>query len=269
MKPVVLRRLLVAFIPLLPALDAIAADPGITPSSILIGQTGVFSGPVAEPALQYRSGAQLYFDAVNARGGVAGRKIKLVSYDDKFDPKLAAENTKKLLGEDKVFALFGYIGTGAIVASMPQINEHRIPVVGALSGSDGLRDPKMNLIFHTRASYLAETDKMVEQLKSTGVKSIAVVYQDDPFGKAGLKSAQGAFERQGVKPAIEASVDMGKLDALGPTIEQVARSQPGAIIMITAGKASTAFIKSYLKTGSRPQFFGVSVLSAKALLADL
>lgn len=251
------------------ALPAAAADPGLTPGSILIGQTGVFSGPVAEPALQYRSGAQLYFDAVNAKGGVHGRKIKLLSYDDKFDPKLAAENTRKLLVEDKVFALFGYIGTGAIVASIPQINEHRIPVVGALSGSDGLRDPKMNLIFHTRASYLAETDKMVEQLKSTGVKSIAVVYQDDPFGKAGLKSAQGAFERQGVKPAIEAPIDMSKLDALGPTTAKVAQSQPGAIILITAGKASTAFIREYLKTGARPQFFGVSVLSAKALLADL
>lgn len=269
-----LARLRTAFVPLLlialcRALAAGAADPGITPGSILIGQTGVFSGPVAEPALQYRAGAQLYFDTANAKGGVHGRKIKLQSYDDKFDPKLAAENTRKLLGEDKVFALFGYIGTGAIVASMPQINEHRIPVIGALSGSDGLRDPKMNLIFHTRASYLAETDKMVEQLKSTGVKSIAVVYQDDPFGKAGLKSAQGAFERQGVKPAIEAPIDMSKLDALGPTAARVAQNQPGAIILITAGKASTAFIREYLRTGARPQFFGVSVLSAKALLADL
>lgn len=268
MKPAV-ARLIAALIPYLSAFCASAADPGITPGSILVGQTGVFSGPVAEPALQYRAGAQLYFDAVNAKGGVAGRKIKLLSYDDKFDPKLAAGNTRKLLDEDKVFALFGYIGTGAIVASMPQVNEHRIPVVGALSGSDGLRDPKMNLIFHTRASYLAETDKMVEQLKSTGVKSIAVVYQDDPFGKAGLKSAQGAFERQGVKPAVEAAIDMSKLDALGPTAAKVAQSQPGAIILITAGKASTAFIREYLKTGQRPQFFGVSVLSAKALLADL
>lgn len=245
------------------------AETGVTAGSIVLGQTGVFSGPVAEPALQYRAGAQFYFDEVNAKGGIAGRKIKLVSYDDKFDPKLAAENTRKLLDEDKVFALFGYIGTGAIVASLPQINEHRIPVVGALSGSDGLRDPKLNLIFHTRASYGAETGKMVEQLTSTGVKSIAVVYQDDPFGKAGLKSAQGAFAKFNIKPAIEAPIDMSKLDALATTTAQVAKTHPGAIIMITAGKASTAFIREYLKTGERPQFFGVSVLSAKALLADL
>lgn len=262
------RKVLVLSLCLLGAAGA-SAQTGVTSGSIVIGQTGVFTGPVAEPALQYRAGAQIYFDEVNAKGGIAGRKIKLVSYDDKFDPKLAAENTKKLLDEDKVFALFGYIGTGAIVGSMPQIIEHRIPVVGALSGSDGLRDPKMSLIFHTRASYGAETGKMVEQLTSTGVKSIAVVYQDDPFGKAGLKSAQGAFAKYNIKPAIEAPIDMSKLDALGPTTAQVAKTHPGAIILITAGKASTAFIREYLKTGERPQFFGVSVLSAKALLADL
>jgi len=240
-------RLRTAFVPLLlvllcRALPVGAADPGIAPGSILIGQTGVFSGPVAEPALQYRAGAQLYFDAVNARGGIHGRKIKLQSYDDKFDPKLAAENTKKLLNEDKVFSLFGIIGTGATVATMPLATEQAVPVVGALSGADGLRDPKLKLLFHTRASYSDETGKMVEQLTSTGVKSIAVVYQDDPFGKAGLKSAQGAFARQGVKPVIEAAIDMGKLDALGPTVAKVAQSQPGAIIMVTAGKASTAFM---------------------------
>lgn len=268
MQPVYVR-LFAALFSLVTAFPALAADPGVYPGSILIGQTGVFSGPVAEPALQYRAGAQLYFDMTNAKGGVHGRKIKLLSYDDKFDPKLAAENARKLLVEDKVFTLFGIIGTGATAASMPLVNEHRVPVVGSLSGSDGLRDEKLKLLFHTRASYSDETGKMVEQLNSTGVKAIAVVYQDDPFGKAGLKSAQGAFERQRVKPAIETAIDMSKLDALGPTVAKIAQTQPGAIIMITAGKASTAFIREYLKTGARPQFFGVSVLSAKALLADL
>ena len=262
-------RLLAAVVTLSSALCAAAADPGIGPDSILIGQTGVFSGPVAEPALQYRAGAQMYFDAVNARGGVHGRKIRLLSYDDKFDPKLAAENVRRLLVEDKVFTLFGLIGTGATVASLPFIDEHQVPVVGSLSGSDELRDPKIRRLFHTRASYSDETGKMVEQLKTTGVKSIAVVYQDDPFGKAGLKSAQSAFARQGVQPAIEVAIDMNALDALGPVVSAVAQTRPGAIIMVTAGKASTTFIRAYLKTGQRPQFFGVSVLSAKTLLAEL
>jgi ABC-type branched-chain amino acid transport systems, periplasmic component len=191
-----LTRLRTAFFPLLlvalsHVLPAGAADPGITAGSILIGQTGVFTGPVAEPALQYRAGAQIYFDMVNAKGGIHGRKIKLLSYDDKFDPKLAAENARKLLLEDKVFTLFGLIGTGATAASMPLVSEHRVPVVGSLSGSDGLRDQKLKLLFHTRASYSDETGKMVEQLKSTGVKSIAVVYQDDPFGKAGTEVGTG------------------------------------------------------------------------------
>ncbi|MCZ7654431.1 MAG: hypothetical protein M5R42_09365 [Rhodocyclaceae bacterium] len=84
-----------------------------------------------------------------------------------------------------------------------------------------------------------------------------------------MKSAQGAFSRYGLQPVIEAPIDMSKLDALASTTEQIAKTHPGAIIMITAGKASSAFIRAYLKTGERPQFFGVSVLSAKALIADL
>ncbi|MBI3148078.1 MAG: ABC transporter substrate-binding protein [Betaproteobacteria bacterium] len=247
----------------------VTAEKGVSGDTVLIGQTGVFTGPVAEPALQYRVGMQLYFDEVNAKGGVHGRKIKLASYDDQFNPKIAAENTRKLIEEDKVFAMVGYIGTGAVVASMPQINEQRVPIVGALSGDEGLRDPKNKLIFHTRASYGSETDKMVAQLRSTGVQAIAVVYQNDPFGKAGLKSAQAAFARHGVKPTIEAPLDMTKLEALDGTIAAVSKTQPGGIIMITAGKASTAFIRAYLKTGLRPWFFGVSVLSAKALIAAL
>ncbi|KAB2842543.1 MAG: ABC transporter substrate-binding protein [Burkholderiales bacterium] len=250
-------------------LSPAAAERGVSGDTVLIGQTGVFSGPIAEPAVQYRVGMALYFDEVNARGGVHGRKIKLQSYDDKFDPKIAAENTRKLIEEDKVFAMVGYIGTGAIVASLPQITENRVPVIGALSGEEGLRDPKMKMIFHTRGSYGAETDKMVEQLISTGVKSIAVVYQDDAFGKAGLRSAQGAFARRNLKPVIEAPIDMSKLDALDGLVASVAKSQPGGIIMVTAGKASTAFIRAYLKSGQRPWFFGVSVLSAKALFAAL
>ncbi len=246
-----------------------SAEKGVSADTVLVGQTGVFSGPIAEPAVQYRAGMQIYFDEINARGGIHGRKIKLQSYDDKFDPKIAAENTKKLIEEDKVFAMVGYIGTGAIVASMPQISENRVPIVGALSGDEGLRDPKIRMIFHTRGSYGAETDKMVEQLTSTGVKSIAVVYQDDPFGKAGLKSAQAAFARRSLKPVIEAPIDMSKLDALDGLVANVSKTQPGGIIMVTAGKASTAFIRAYLKSGQRPWFFGVSVLSAKALFTAL
>jgi len=245
------------------------AEKGVTADTILVGQTGVFSGPIAEPALAYRAGMQIHIDEINARGGVHGRKIKLQSYDDKFDPKIAAANTKKLIEEDKVFAMVGYIGTGAVVASMPLINENRIPIVGALSGDEGLRDPKNKMLFHTRGGYGTETDKMVEQMATTGVKNIAVVYQDDAFGKAGLKAAQAAFARRNLKPVIEAPLDMTKLDALDGMVATVAKTQPGGIIMVTAGKASSAFIRAYLKSGQKPWFFGVSVLSAKALFSTL
>ncbi len=246
-----------------------AADPGVTANSVTIGQTGVFSGPSAGPALQYRAGAQIFFDALNAKGGIYGRKIQLVSYDDKFDAKLGAANTKMLLEKDKVFAFFGYVGTGSIMASMPMINAHHIPVIGAVSGTEVIRGSNMGLIFHTRASYANEIEKMLIQLKTTGVSNIAVVYEDDPFGKAGMQSAKIAFERQRVNPVIEQPFDVSKLDALGPVAEKVAKLQPTVIILITAGKPTTAFIKAYLKTGAPTQFFGISVISAETLVADL
>lgn len=250
--------------------SAQAAAPGITSDEVRIGQTGVFSGPMAEPALQAREGARLYFGLVNARGGVAGRQIKLVSYDDKFDAKIGAANTRKLLTEDKVFALFHMVGAGSVAASMPLINEHQVPVIGVMSGAEALRGPKMNLIYHTRASYTEEVAKMVQHLKTTGVQPIAVVYQDDPFGRLGLKSAQAAFERHGVKPVAEVPIDVTQLGQIGQTtVAQLLKSEPRAIIMITAGKPSSAFIAAYLKSGARPQFFGVSVLSSKDLRADL
>lgn len=243
--------------------------PGVFPEKVRIGQTGVFSGPVAEPGIQYRAGAQLYFDETNAQGGVYNRKIELVSYDDRFDPSVAAENTQRLIEDDQVFVMFGFIGTGATMGSYPKLREHRIPVVGVLSGADGLRTTDFDLLYHTRASYLAEIEKMVEHLKTMGTTQIALVYQDDPFGRAGLSSARNAFERQEVTPVIEAPIDMSALDNLRPVAAQVAERQPPAIIMITAGRASTAFISAYQEMGLYTQFFGVSVLSANDLIANL
>lgn len=263
-----IRKFLVSVF-LITGFPAWAVDPGVTANSVTIGQTGVFSGPSAGPALQFRVGAQIFFDALNAKGGIYGRKIQLISHDDKFNPKLGAENTQTLLEKNKVFALFGYVGTGSIMASMPLVNEHHVPIVGAMAGTEVLRGTNMGLIFHTRASYANEIEKMLIQLKTTGVSNIAVVYEDDPFGKAGMQSAKIAFERQGVKPLIEQPFDVSKLDALGPVAEKVAKRQPTVIILITAGKPTTAFIQAYLKTDAPAQFFGISVISAEALVADL
>lgn len=243
------------------------AEPGIGNSSIQIGQSVVLSGPLAENGVNYTNGIKLHLDQINAKGGVHGRKISLTTLDDAYDPKRAVQNTQKLIGEDKVFALFGYAGTGAAMAVLPLVEKAQIPFIAPYSGADVLRQPN-HWLFHVRASYGDEMLKMVEQLVTVGVKDIAVTYQDDNFGKAGLKSAEEALVRFKLKAVATAPIDTTSFDGKKPA-EAIAKAKPGAIIMATAGKASVAFIREYLKTGQHPQFFGLSVVSATQLRKEL
>lgn len=242
---------------------AARAEPGVDAGSIRIGQSVVLSGPMAENGVNYTNGIKLHLDQVNARGGVHGRKIDLATLDDAYDPKRTALNTQKLIEENKVFALLGYAGTGGAMAALPLVEKAQIPFIAPYTGADVLRKPG-RWMFHLRASYGDEMLKMVEQLVTVGVKEIAVTYQDDNFGKAGLKSAEDALAKFGLKAVAQAPIDTNTFDGKQPA-DLIARSKPGAIIMATAGKASVAFFGEYLKTGQHPQFFGLSVVSATQL----
>ncbi|HEY1287939.1 MAG TPA: ABC transporter substrate-binding protein, partial [Burkholderiales bacterium] len=163
-----------------------AFSQGVTSDRILLGQSVALTGPAAELGIQMRNGAKTYFDHVNALGGVHGRKIELITLDDGYEPTRTAPNTKKLIEENKVFALFGYVGTPTSSAAMPIFTEAKVPFFGAFTGAEVFRQPFNRYIFNVRASYYDETDKIVEQVVSTGGKNIAVFYQNDGYGQAGL-----------------------------------------------------------------------------------
>ncbi len=168
----------------LAAHSAVAAD-GVTPTTVTVGQSAAFSGPAAELGKDMRNGIQAYFDQINRAGGVNGRKLVLKSLDDGYEPTRAAENTRKLIQED-VFALLGYVGTPTSEAAKPIFTEARVPFVGAFTGAELLRSPFNRYIFNVRASYNAETDAIVELLTKLNLNRIAVFYQNDSYGKAGL-----------------------------------------------------------------------------------
>ena len=168
------------------------AEPGVSDKEILIGQSAALSGPAKELGTEMRSGAQLYFDQVNAGGGVNGRKIRMISLDDGYEPERAAANTRKLIEEEKVLALFGYVGTPTSLAALPVFTEAKVPFVGAFTGAQALREPFNRYVFNVRASYFDETEKIVEQLSTTALKRIAVFYQNDAYGKAGLAGVERA-----------------------------------------------------------------------------
>lgn len=267
-----MRRFAVALLSLLPFLapQATAARPDAVGTTVVLGQSGVYSGPLGAYAADNHAVIHAYFDAVNAKGGVHGRKLKMVAIDDGFDPKRTVENAKTLIEKEKVFALFNVIGTANNAAIYPLVQEHGIPLVGPYTGAAALRDTaKFRYLFFTRASYADETEKMVEQLVSTGVKDIAIVYQDDPFGKAGLQAANEALARRQLKPVAVGAFNIAKLEETAAAAEAVLKGQPAAIIIASSGKGTTSFIKEVAKRGQRPAFYCLSVTNPKQLWADL
>jgi len=244
------------------------AEIGVNSGNILLGQSVVLSGPMAENGVNYAQGIKLYFDQINAKGGIHGRKVQIKTLDDGYDPKKTAANTQQLIDDDRVFALFGYSGTGSTLAALPIAEKSQVPFIAPLSGADMLRDKTNKVLFVVRAGYRDELTRMVEQLVTTGVKNIAIAYQDDNFGKSMLKTAEEAMAKFQLKATAAGAID-GKTYDAKKAVEAIAKTRPGAILMGTAGQASVAFIKEYLKTGERPQFFGLSVMSASQLRKEL
>src|SRR5262245_46532730 len=148
------------------ALPAAAQQPGVTADKILIGQAAVFTGPAAQLGIQMRNGIKSYIDFVNEKGGVHGRKIELVTEDDKYEPGSATTASQALIDKHKVFALMGYVGTPTGVAHLKVTTSAKVPLVGMFTGAEVLRAPMNRYVFHVRASYYDETDKIVEQVVS-------------------------------------------------------------------------------------------------------
>src|SRR5713226_3497213 len=202
-----MRFLVVSLMVCVVPLRTMAQTPGVTTKSILLGQSAAFSGPAAQLGIQMNLGTKAYFDYVNAQGGVYGRKIELKTRDDRYEANLCIDATKKLIQEDRVFALVSYVGTPTTGAAMPIITEAKVPLVGPFTGAELLRAPVNRYIFNVRASYYDETEKIVEQLVSTGNKKIAVFYQDDNYGQAGLKGVEIAMTKRNLKIAALGKVE--------------------------------------------------------------
>jgi branched-chain amino acid transport system substrate-binding protein len=242
------------------------ADPGVTPTTIVIGESAAFSGPAQALGNDMRAGALAYFQAVNAAGGVNGRKIELRSLDDGYEPDRAAANTKKLI-EDGVFLLFGYVGTPTSNASKPIFTAARVPFVGAFTGAESLRNPVNRYIFNVRASYFDETDKIVGQLGGQTLDRIAVFYQNDDYGKAGLLGVERAMQRRDLKIVATGTVERNTVD-VAAAVAAIGKADPQGVVMISAYKSCAAFIKAMRAAGYNPQFMNVSFVGSKALASE-
>jgi len=250
------------------ALPGLAAAQGVTNDRILLGQAAVFSGPAAQLGIQVRNGIQAYFAAVNEKGGVHGRKLELVTEDDKYEPKEAPEASRKLIEQHKVFALLGYVGTPTGVQHVPVTSAAKVPLVGMFTGAEALRVPMNRYVFHVRASYYDETEKIVEQTLSTGGNKIAVFYQDDAYGAAGLKGVELAMAKRNLKIAALGTVERNTVK-VEDAVKKIAAVQPDAVVMISAYSSCAEFIRQMKQAGSAATFYNVSFVGSTALAAAL
>jgi ABC-type branched-subunit amino acid transport system substrate-binding protein len=245
-----------------------AFSQGVTQDRIVLGQSVALTGPAAELGIQMRNGAKTYFDHVNAGGGVHGRKIELITLDDGYEPARTGPNTKKLIEEHKVFALFGYVGTPTSAAALPIFTEAKVPFFGPFTGAELLRQPFNRYIFNVRASYYDETDKIVEQVVSTGGKNIAVFYQNDAYGQAGLKGVEIALAKRNMRISATGTVERNTVE-VAPAVKGIHAVTPDAVVMISAYRSCAEFIRQMKKAGSPTSFYNVSFVGSKALADEL
>jgi len=244
------------------------AENGVYPDTIVIGQSAALTGAASGLGTGMREGALAYFDEVNRNGGVHGRKIELKSLDDGYEPDRAAANTRKLVEDERVFALFGYVGTPTSQASIPVFTQAKVPFFGAFTGAELLRDPFNKYVFNVRASYYDETEKIVQHLTTASLNKIAVMYQNDSYGKAGLAGVERAMAKRNMKIAATGTVERNTTE-VAAAVKTISAAEPDAVIMVSAYRSCAEFIRQAKKAGMKSQFFNVSFVGTKSLADDL
>jgi branched-chain amino acid transport system substrate-binding protein len=235
--------------------------------AIVIGQSAAFSGPAAELGRQFKVGADLFFERSNARGGINGRSVELRIKDDGYEPERCAANTQAFL-DDGVLALFGYIGTPTSLAALPLATAARVPFIAPFTGAQALREPFNRYAFHVRSSYYDETGEIVKQLTAVGIQRIAVFYQNDSYGRAGLDGVTRALLPLNLKPAGLGTVERNTVD-VAAAVKNILADKPAAIVMVSAYKSCAAFIREARKAGFTGSFYNVSFVGTAALAKEL
>jgi branched-chain amino acid transport system substrate-binding protein len=248
---------------------AARADPGVFDDRIVFGQSAALKGPAAALGLGMRDGILAAFQEANAAGGVHGRKLDLISVNDDYEPELAITKTQQLIGEDKVFALIGEVGTPTSKAVQPITTEQGVPFIGPFTGAAFLRDPSLTNVINIRASYGQETEAWIEHLTTDlGLSRIAILYQDDSFGRAGLEGVKKALEKRGLELVAEGSYMRGTT-AVKRALLAIRRGDPQAVVMVGAYAPSAEFIKLARMIKLDAVFVNISFVGSKPLAEEL
>ena len=249
---------------------AASGTPGVRPDAVEFGQSCALNGPAKALGEGMRLGILAAFDEVNRAGGIHGRRLRLTSLDDRYEPEAAIANTNRLIDEERVFGLIGAVGTPTSKAAEPIATEAGVPYVGAFTGAEFLRDaPKRPTVINVRASYYQETEEMVERLtRDLGVKRIGILYQDDSYGRAGLTGTLQALGRRGMTLAAEATYPRNTT-AVKTAVLDLRLGRPEAVIIIGAYQPVSRFIKWCRYLDFNPVFVNISFVGSSALARAL
>jgi len=245
-----------------------SAEDGVSSSTIVIGQSVSLSGPTGSLGEEMRQGALAYFEKVNRQGGINGRKIVLKTMDDAYEVNRTTANVTHLIENDKVFALFGLRGTAHTNAAAKIFTPAKVPLIGTFSGAQSLREPFNRYIFHVRASYAEETERLIQQVSLLGMKKIAVFYQNDSYGKEGRAAAEAAVKKRNLNLIAVGTVEPNSND-VNSAVDAIAKKEPQAVIMYASYKATASFVRQMLAERSHPQFMSLAIVNTSALVKEL
>ena len=245
------------------------AETGVTSDAILFGQAAALEGPSSALGQGMRQGILAAFAEINAKGGVHGRKLHLVSRDDGYDPDRSVVQTTKLIEEDNIFALIGAVGTPTAIATVPISSARNVPFIGPFTGAEFLRAPELRSVVNIRASYSAEAEAWVKHLtEDLHFTNIAIFYQDDSFGRDGLAGVRRALEKRGMELSAEGTFERNT-KFVSSALRIIKRAEPQAVVMIGTYGPCAEFIKLARKAGFHPTFVNVSFVGANALAKEL
>lgn len=251
------------------ALSMAHAEDGVSSDKILLGQSAVLTGPSSALGEGMKAGLEAAIAEVNRAGGIKGRKLELKSVDDGYEPTRSIGVVKKLLNEDKVFAIVGTVGTPTAASIQPIASNAGVPLIGAFTGAEFLREPYKPLVMNIRASYYQETEAMVEHLtRDLGYTRIGIMYQDDAYGQAGLAGLQRALDKRKMKLFGEGTYERNTVAIKGALLS-VRKAKPEAVVMIASYKSAAEFIKLARQIKFDPTFVNVSFVGSDALAKEL
>jgi branched-chain amino acid transport system substrate-binding protein len=245
------------------------AENGVTADTIIVGQVAALSGPAAALGSGMRTGILAAFEGANAKGGVHGRKISLLSRDDSYEPADSEAQTKRMIEQDKIFALIGPVGTPTSKVAQPVAQAAGVPFFAPFTGAGFLRDARLDNVVNLRASYDQETERWIEFLTvSQKAKRIAIFYQDDAFGQAGLSGVKKAMTKRSMELVAEANFPRNTTQ-VKPALDIIQAAKPDAVVMVGPYGPCAAFIQQAIAAKLDAVFMNISFVGSEALAIAL